>query len=558
MSAMTGAQMVVRALEDLGVRHIFGIPGGPVIPLYDALHGSPLWHLLTRHEQAAAHGADAYGRITGEPGVVIGTSGPGAMNLLTGIANAYLDSSPMVALVGQVPQGSVGTDAFQEADVMGATLSMVKHSMRARRPEEIPQLLKGAFTIASSGRKGPVLVELPVDVQRASGQYRMPDRVQFRGYDPSPAYDLSWVDEARHLLTRSERPLLLAGGGVVRAFAFNELMELVEETRIPVVTTLMGKGSISERHPLCLGMVGMHGSPGGNWAVTNADVILAVGVRFSDRTTGDRGSFARGASVIHVDADPSEFGKNISPTVRGWCDAKSALGALRRALGGWRAPADWGEAILGHTAHSPLPRGDGMSHPWEVMEALSEVAGGGLYTTEVGQHQMWAAMHLKVERPGSFITSGGLGTMGFGLPAAMGCALASPGDRVICIAGDGSLMMNVQELDTLARYNLPVKVVLLNNRCLGMVRQWQELFFQERYSNTIYNRSPDFPCLAEAMGVRGLRCERPGELRGRLEEMMGLEGPCLLEVPIPQEDLVLPMVPAGEPLERVLTHRHRL
>lgn len=547
---MNGASMTVRALEELGVKMAFGIPGGPVIPLYDGLYHSSIRHVLTRHEQAAAHGADAYGRITGRPGVCVATSGPGATNLMTGIANAYLDSSPMVALVGQVPRWAIGSDAFQEADVMGATLSMVKHSFRASAPREIPGILKGAFYLASTGRPGPVLVELPLDVQRAEGEYSMPREVTFRGYQP-PQEDLSWTDQAVELLMKSQRPLILAGGGVVRDFAFQQLMDLAEASNLPVATTLMGKGSIPEDHPLSLGLAGMHGTPSANRAMVESDLIIAVGVRFSDRTTGDREAFAKDAAIVHLDIDPSEHRKNVRAFVHGTVSARRALGALRERLGGWRS-RDWAPLMAPWDSQEGNSA-DGAIRPREVMRALREITkGDAVFTTEVGQNQMWAALHLKIKRPGTFITSGGLGTMGFGLPAAMGIAAADTGLPAVCIAGDGSLMMNIQELDTLARYDLPVKVVLLNNRCLGMVRQWQELFFDKRYSNTIYHRSPDFVGIAEAMGVKGFRAERGDQLIGTLERAFEHPGPALVDIWIPKEELVMPMVPPGRSLEEMM------
>lgn len=553
MTTMSGAAMVTRALEEMGVSVIFGIPGGPIIPIYDRLYESPIRQILPRHEQAAAHGADALGRLSGRPGVCLATSGPGATNLLTGIATAYLDSSPMVALVGQVPQGVIGSDAFQEADVLGATLSMVKHSLRASTPEDIPRTIKGAFFLASTGRPGPVLVEIPLDVQRGQGHYHMPQSVSFRGYRPEEDTDLLWLDETIDALRKSQRPLIMAGGGVVRGMAFRELLELAERAGLPVAHTLMGKGAIPEDHPLSLGMVGMHGCERANRALLQADLVIAVGCRFSDRTTGSKDTFAQGARIVHLDVDPSEHGKNIPPHIRGTVSAKRALIALREGIGSWRGPRWIQNEENGKVSHGHATPNGGVS-PKAVMATIGDMAGEeAIFTTEVGQNQMWAALHLKVRRPGGFITSGGLGTMGFGLPAAMGAAAGGYKGPVICIAGDGSLMMNVQELDTLARHGLPVKVLLLNNRCLGMVRQWQELFFGGRYSNTIYHRSPDFVGIAEAMGVRGFRVQREDELRGTLEEALGASGPALVDIWIPQDEKVMPMVPPGRGLKEMMT-----
>lgn len=558
MAKMSGAQMVVKSLEAAGVDAMFGIPGGTVIHLYDAIYDSKINHILMRHEQAASHAADGYARVSGRPGVCIATSGPGATNLVTGIATANLDSSPMVAITGQVATGVIGTDAFQEADVIGATLPLVKHSMQVRQPEQVPTAIKKAFYIASTGRPGPVLVDIPADVQRGMGEFKYPDEVEFPGYHPDTVVNLDQLDKAVELLESAQRPVIFAGGGVIRSGAAPKLTDFAEKMDIPVTTTLIGKGAFPESHPmgLALGMAGMHGHPVANRALMGADVILAVGTRFSDRTTGDRGSFATKARIIHIDVDPAEIDKAIGTNVWLIGDAGQVLDALAASMKKKKyGHANWLDELAEIRAEEPMPKlaEDGAIAPWHVLEALREITGGSaIVTTEVGQNQMWAAQHYRVEEPRRFVTSGGLGTMGFGFPAAIGAAYACPKQYVCCIAGDGSLMMNIQELDTCARYNIPVKVILLNNVCLGNVRMWQEVFYNKRYSNTIYSRDPDFVQLAEGMGVKGWEASKPEQIVPTLEAALAHDGPALINFHIPQEDEVLPMVAPGTPLDKMI------
>ena len=558
MAKMNGAQMVVKSLEAEGVDTIFGLPGGTVIHLYDAIYDSKINHVLMRHEQAASHAADGYARVSGKPGVCIATSGPGATNLVTGIATANLDSVPMVAITGQVATTMIGTDAFQEADIMGATIPLVKHSMQVRTPEQIPVAVKKAFYIASTGRPGPVLIDVPADVQKGFGEFKYPQSISFPGYDPERGADLSQLDAAVSLLEHAERPVIFAGGGVIRSGAAGKLTELAEKLEIPVVTSLLGKGSFPESHPLglSLGMAGMHGHPVANRALMTADVILAVGSRFSDRSTGKRSSFASEAKIIHIDLDPAEIDKAIESEVWLVGDAGKIIDAIRKSISKkYFDRSHWLEELELIRQKEPLPRNEyaGVIAPWQVIETLREITGGkSVLTTEVGQHQMWAALHYKVEEPRRFVTSGGLGTMGFGFPSAIGAALACPGQHVCCIAGDGSFMMNIQELDTCARYNIPVKVFILNNSCLGMVRQWQQLFYEHRYSNTIYNRNPDFVKIAEGMGVSGFSATRPEEIRKTIEAALKVPGPALVDFRIPQGALVLPMVPPGGSIDKMI------
>lgn len=559
MAKMNGAQMMVKALEDEGVSTLFGIPGGTVIHLYDALYDSKLNHILMRHEQAAAHAADGYARAGGRPGVCIATSGPGATNLLTGIATANLDSVPLVAITGQVAQSVIGTDAFQEADMIGASLPFVKHSFQLHSVDAIQSTVHKAFYIAASGRPGPVLIDFPADVQKASGDYQYSTQLDFMGYHPENNYNVARLDEAVSLIEHAERPVIFAGGGVVCSGASELLTEFALKYEIPVTTTLLGKGAFPESHPsgLALGMAGMHGHPVANRALMAADVVVAIGSRFSDRTTGNRQRFAADAKIIHIDLDPAEIDKTVESDVWLIGDAgrvlEAIMGAMRKKIADH---SEWNKTLAEIRRKEPMPHSayEGEIAPWQALEALCEITDHkAIITTEVGQNQMWAAQHCKVEAPRRFLSSGGLGTMGFGFPAAIGAAYACPGQTVCCVAGDGSLMMNIQELDTCARYNIPVKIMLLNNACLGNVRQWQYLFYNCRYSNTIYTRNPDFVALSESMGVPAFSVSSPAELRPAIEKMLDEPGPALLDVRIPQGAMVLPMVYPGDSIDNMVS-----
>ena len=559
MAKMNGAQMMVKALEDEGVSTLFGIPGGTVIHLYDALYDSKLNHILMRHEQAAAHAADGYARAGGRPGVCIATSGPGATNLLTGIATANLDSVPLVAITGQVAQSVIGTDAFQEADMIGASLPFVKHSFQLHSVDAIQSTVHKAFYIAASGRPGPVLIDFPADVQKASGDYQYSTQLDFMGYHPENNYNVARLDEAVSLIEHAERPVIFAGGGVVCSGASELLTEFALKYEIPVTTTLLGKGAFPESHPsgLSLGMAGMHGHPVANRALMAADVVIAIGSRFSDRTTGNRQRFAADAKIIHIDLDPAEIDKTVESDVWLIGDAgrvlEAIMGAMRKKIADH---SEWNKTLADIRRKEPMPHSsyEGEIAPWQALEAFCEITDHkAIITTEVGQNQMWAAQHCKVEAPRRFLSSGGLGTMGFGFPAAIGAAYACPGQTVCCVAGDGSLMMNIQELDTCARYNIPVKIMLLNNACLGNVRQWQYLFYNCRYSNTIYTRNPDFVALSESMGVPAFSVSSPGELRPAIEKMLAEPGPALLDVRIPQGAMVLPMVYPGDSIDNMVS-----
>jgi acetolactate synthase-1/2/3 large subunit len=555
---LSGSQILVKALEDEGVKTIFGIPGGQVIPLYDALYDSPMEHILVRHEQAAAHAADAYSRVGDRVGVCIATSGPGATNLVTGIANASMDSAPMVAVTGQVPMAAIGTDAFQEAFILGISMPLVKHSMQARSVDDIPRMINDAFFIASTGRPGPVVVDVPGDIQKAPGEYVRPQAPcsAYPGYSANPREDLSRMDEAVRLIREAERPVLIAGNGVNISHAFAELREFSEKLSVPVATSLLGKGAIPDDHPNRAGMMGMHGHASANRAITNADVIIAVGSRFSDRSTGKLAEFARKASVIHIDIDSAEIRKNVDADVWLIGDAAKVLKLLTdEAKTKDAAGKTWLERVRAFERAEPLSRknGAGEVHPWQILEAMDDVLKGeAIVTTEVGQNQMWAAQYHKALHPRRFVTSGGLGTMGFGIPAAIGAHYARPDLPVVCIAGDGSAMMNIQELDTYARYGMPIKVFVIDNNCLGMVKQWQELFYHERYSGTLYSRRPDFVKIAQGMGVEGFYADRPEDVRNVIEQAVNVPGPALVHFVIPFADDVSPMVPTGESLESMI------
>ncbi|MDO5562666.1 MAG: biosynthetic-type acetolactate synthase large subunit [Synergistaceae bacterium] len=557
MTRMNGAQMVVKSLEAEGVETMFGIPGGTVIHLYDAIYDSKINHILMRHEQAAAHAADGYARVSGRPGVCIATSGPGATNLVTGLATANMDSVPMVAITGQVSTSVIGTDAFQEADILGATIPLIKHSMQVRSPEQIPSAIKKAFYIASTGRQGPVLVDVPADVQKGFGEFEYPDKVELPGYHPKASIDIDRLDEAVSIIENAQRPVIFAGGGVIRSGAAAKLINLAESMEIPVTTTLLGKGAFPESHPLglSLGMAGMHGHPVANKALMTADVVIAIGSRFSDRTTGNVKRFAADAKIIHIDLDPAEIDKTVGSDVWLVGDAGFIIDKLLKSLKKKKNYAGWLEDLEIIRQKEPIPKNvyAGEIAPWQILETLRDITGGNaVVTTEVGQHQMWTAQYYNFERPRQFLSSGGLGTMGYGFPAALGASFAANGQYTCCIAGDGSLMMNIQELDTCARYNIPVKVFLFNNACLGNVRQWQQMFYDHRYSQTIYNKSPDFVKIAEGMGVRGFAASRPEEIRGVIEQALAIDGPALVDFRIPQGALIMPMVVPGEAIDNMI------
>ncbi len=555
----TGARTLIEALQREGVDTIFGYPGGSVLPIYDELYDSSIRHILVRHEQAAAHAADGYARASGRVGVCLATSGPGACNLVTGIATAYMDSVPVVAFTGQVPTGMLGNDAFQESDITGITMPVTKHNYLVKDAGDLDRVVQEAFYIARTGRPGPVLVDLPKDVTNGPVKNGppLPEKVSLRGYQPTYEGHVRQIDKALDLIVEAERPLIYAGGGVVHSGASAELLEFAEAAAIPVTTTLMGLGAVPGDHPLALGMLGMHGTQTANYAVTECDLLIAIGARFDDRVTGKIETFAPGAAVIHIDIDPAEIGKNKVVDVPIVGDTKAVLQAFLQRMKKRGDTADWIARIGAWKAQYPLSyREDDRLRPQYVIRELSDLLQGeGVITSEVGQNQMWAALYYCFKKPRTWITSGGLGTMGYGFPAAIGAHFARPDLPVVDIAGDGSFQMNIQELGTVAHYKIPVKVVILNNMYLGMVRQWQELFYDRRYA---YTELPpvDFVGIANAYGVEGIMVDEKEDVREALETALSTDGPYILDFRIEREENVFPMVPAGAAINEMIGVHH--
>jgi acetolactate synthase I/II/III large subunit len=555
----TGAFALLDSLKRHGVDRIFGYPGGAILPIYDEIYRAEergdIQHILVRHEQGAAHAADGYARATGKVGVCFATSGPGATNLVTGIATAQMDSIPMVVITGQVPSNVIGSDAFQETDIFGITLPIVKHSYVVRDPKEIARIVAEAFHIAGTGRPGPVLVDVPKDIGLEEFDYEAvePGQVNLPGYRPTVKGNTRQITNAFKLIQAAKQPLLYVGGGAITANAHEELKALAEWFSIPVTTTLMGKGAFDERHPLGLGMLGMHGTAYANFSVTECDLLIAVGARFDDRVTGKLDEFASRAKVIHIDIDPAEVGKNRGPEVPIVGSVKPVLQELLRLAYGLNADQKpdtraWLARISRWREDYPLvvPYPEGKLSPQEVIVEVARQAPDAYYTTDVGQHQMWAAQFLK-NGPRHWISSAGLGTMGFGMPAAMGVQVALPDRRVICISGDASFQMNLQELGTLAQYGIKVKTVIINNFWQGMVRQWQQAFYGERYSNSNMDSGvPNFVKLAEAFGIKGLVVNHRDELEGAISAMLAHDGPVLLDAHVTRDENCYPMVAPGK------------
>ncbi len=553
---LSGAEIILRALEAEGVRDIFGYPGGSVIPLYDAIyHNENLDHVLTRHEQGAIHAAAGYARATGKVGVCIATSGPGATNLVTGLADAFLDSTPIVAITGQVTNNLLGRDSFQEAHISGIVIPITKYSYLVKDIKDLARVIHEAFYIAKSGRPGPVLIDIPKDVTLQTAEFIYPPVIDLPGYQPVHTATESALDQAAAALAKAERPLIFIGGGAVNAKAYKEVAELQKRLNIPFTYTLMGKGLLSDYDESCLGMLGMHGTAYANYAMHETDLVLGLGVRFDDRVTGKLSEFAKGATVIHADIDGAEFNKNVRADIILHGDLKETLQLLNKKLTKVSFP-DW-QAWKDHLAELKL------THPLQcenekyltpafILEAINElVEGEAFFTTEVGQNQMWAAQYLKCKYPNTFITSGGLGTMGYGLPSATGIQKAHPEKPVFLIAGDGSLQMNIQEMATLVHSKLPVNIILLNNYSLGMVKQWQNFFFDSRYSSTDMTGQPDFVKLAEAYGAVGKRIFSKEEVAPALLEARNSDKVYLLDFQIDPCQNVYPMVPAGGTLNNM-------
>ncbi len=560
----TGAQMFVKCLEAEGVDTIFGYPGGAVIDIYHELHEAKINHILVRHEQAAVHAADGYARASGKVGVCLVTSGPGATNTVTGIATAYMDSIPIVVFTGQVPTPLIGNDAFQEVDIVGITRPCTKHNFLVKDVNSLTKTIAQAFYIAKTGRPGPVLVDLPKDVVQSIGNFSYPKKVRIKSYHPKYEPHTGQIKKAFNLIAKSKRPVIYGGGGIISAGASGELTRFARKLSIPVTLTLMGLGAFPGDDPLWLGMLGMHGTFRANMAVGNCDLLIAIGARFDDRVTGKIDEFAPHAKIIHVDIDPTSIQKNIKVDVPVVGDCRKALSLLNNLAEEHphlfkdtkKDREEWLSTIEEWKRTQPLAykqEPEGPIKPQYVVEMIYKITKGeAIIATEVGQNQMWAAQYYHFKRPNSFLSSGGLGCMGYGFPAAIGAQIAHPDKVVIDIAGDGSIQMNIQEMATAVQYNVPVKVIILNNRYLGMVRQWQELFKDRRYASTDMEKAPDFIKLADAFGARGFRVTKPEEVVPVLEKALATEGPVLVDVWIEREENVYPMVPAGEPITNML------
>jgi acetolactate synthase-1/2/3 large subunit len=557
---MTGAQILMKTLQAEGVDAIFGYPGGAVLEIYHELAKTKIRHILVRHEQGAIHAADGYARASGKVGVCLVTSGPGATNTVTGIANASMDSIPVVILTGQVPTDLIGNDAFQEVDIVGITRPCTKHNYLVQDTEELGKVIKEAFYIARSGRPGPVLVDLPKNVINAKIEYTEPPEVKVRSYNPTYNPNKKQLHKVIKLIKDAQKPIIFAGGGVILSSGARELTEFARKTQIPVTTSLMGLGAFPGSHPLSLGMIGMHGTFRANTSSGDCDLIIAVGVRFDDRVTGKTDTFASQAKIVHIDIDPTSIRKNIPVAVPVVGDCKTTLRHLNKLideakLGDFKKKRKpWLKDIEKWKNTNPLAyKQKDAIKPQFVIEKLYELTKGkAIITTEVGQNQMWAAQYYLYDKPGHFITSGGLGTMGFGFPAAIGAQIAHPDKLVVDIAGDASIQMNIQEMATAVQCDLPVKVVIINNRFLGMVRQWQELFYDKCYACTCMDHAPDFVKLAEAYGAVGLRAEKPKEVETVLSEGLSIPKPVIMDFVVEPEESVYPMVPAGAAITDML------
>ncbi len=554
---MKGGEAIIKSLTDQGVDIVFGYPGGVLLPLYDVIYDSDIKHILVRHEQCAAHAADGFARASGKVGVCIGTSGPGATNLITGIATAYMDSSPVVAIAGQVSSNLIGNDAFQEVDTIGITMPITKHNFQAMKAIEIPGMIRSAFYIANTGRNGPVVLDLPKDVQEEELDYESAPDIELLGYKPTKKGHPLQVKKAANMILNAKKPVILAGGGVILSDSSKELLSLSKIVNAPVTTTLMGKGSFPEDDPLSLGMLGMHGRKAANFIVDECDCLIAIGCRFSDRTTGLISEFANNAKIIHIDVDPAEIGKNVDIDIPIVGDAKKIVSDLINVIDKVKKnnnESSWLNYVTSFKQDC-LPRlsfDDIPLKPQQVIKELSEaITDDTIITTDVGQNQMWMAHYFKSRNPRKFITSGGLGTMGFGFPAAMGAKVAMPDNDVVSVCGDGGFLMVCQDLATIKEYDIPVVICVLDNRRLGMVAQWQKLFYDKRMSHTHLGESPDFVKLAESFGVNAARVEKPGEMRETINEAIRSGEPYLLDVIIDPEE-ILPMVPPGCGLKEIV------
>ncbi len=555
---ITGSRALLECLKREGVDTIFGYPGGAVIPIYDMIYQFPdIQHILVRHEQGAGHMAEGYALATGKVGVCLATSGPGATNLVTPIADAMMDSVPLVAITGQVKTSAIGTDAFQEADITGITMPITKHNWLVKDVTKLPEIIAEAFHIARSGRPGPVLIDIPVDISRAEFEYTPVEEVNIPTFKPTTKGHSRQIQRAAELIAEAQRPVLYVGGGAIYSGAYGEIKDLAERTNTPVTTTLKGLGAFPETHPLSLGMLGMHGTAYANYAISECDLLIAVGARFDDRVTGKADEWVPSAKIVHIDVDPAEIGKVLAADVPIVGDVKAVLVELLKLVEPTFHP-EWNARVAQWKADFPLhyPQ-DGVLHGQQVIEQIGAITDHeAIVVTDVGQHQMWTAQFYKCLRPRQFITSGGLGTMGFGLPAAIGAQFGAPDKPVFCVSGDGSIQMCIQELMVATIYKLPIKICILNNQYLGMVRQWQELFWESHYSNVDLEASPDFVKLAEAYGAHAIRCSTPSGVEAALAEAMTItDRPTVLDFRIAKEENVYPMIKSGGTIRDMVVQR---
>lgn len=548
--------MLIESLKKENVEMIFGYPGGAVLPIYDKLYQSGLVHILPRHEQGAIHAAEGYARVSGKPGVVIATSGPGATNLVTGLADAMIDSLPLVVFTGQVATSVIGSDAFQEADILGITMPITKHSYQVRRPEDLPRVIKEAFHIATTGRPGPVLIDIPKDVAAFEGEFRYDHEISLPGYQPVKEPNYLQIRKLVEAVSSAKKPVILAGAGVLHGKASEDLKNYVEQQQIPVAHTLLGLGGFPADHPLFLGMAGMHGTYTANMALYHCDLLISIGARFDDRVTGNLQHFAKSAKVAHIDIDPAEIGKIIETQIPVVGDSKIVLQELLKQNGKQGQTEEWKQQLSEWKEEYPLwytdNREEGLK-PQKLIEYIHQFTNGeAIVATDVGQHQMWAAQFYPFRKADKWVTSGGLGTMGFGLPAAIGAQLADRNATVVAILGDGGFQMTLQELDVIRQLNLPVKVVILNNECLGMVRQWQEIFYEERYSESKFSAQPDFVKLSEAYGIKGVRISSEEEAEEELKKALSSKEPVVIDVRVAKSEKVFPMIAPGKGLHEMV------